>query len=902
MSITSKDIIVPAFVAGRCRPTQGETVPCTLADIMGASGEADRLPCLSTIRCTDSERQGRLADWIHDASDRERERARILYEIHCAADREKSAEMDGDTERAGAESAEIARLLGELDALKSDKNFCALGFSSICECSAKDADGAPLFTDGLLLIDIDLDKNAIGGEIDALERCLEKDPHVIATWRSRRGEGLHGAYVCAADGASYELARAYILEDYRNADTSALSRSHTWIALPGCDWSAQKEIGVVEASDDEKAAYLARREAERAERAKARATAKDASDRQKQAYFDKWYEGIVSKGHLTHEGMLKEATWAGVVLRETECKDQLFAVADVIYEATKGGKSRESRAAVIRQIEWGMENSDAKIDWKQPRRSRAAMRQNMWTPPTFSPAPVPADTTETRATPADSPATDATETADPAPADADADAQDAPSLALDAVPISERARVIQEYFAERAEKARTEAARRALDDQLVGGFVRAVDPYSMRQYAPAFCLIAWGIVALSHYDVTSPANPTNPRIANLVARTNAGKDWTLGTHPKSRSLCAQLRETDGVAASVNADASVTGNGMAFAAYDWASKQENADRVRVTFWPEMGNATTRGYGTAERAGSIGNYDMAINYGRIAKPTNKTDQKRFEGLADEYPLKAAEIRAFQDTNGARIAIARHRGAGEGRREMWLFMDSPTADPACTDETAIDFDNALKTSAFMPDACDRAYTELRRAALPFRPVSTTFDGEPNTRIAVDEGCAEYREVYAYLIGNPERPINSFLAADRYALLRDKLSYLAGMSAGLHGRYEAGESDYWIAGYLCECLSDSMDRIMAAGADAPTEDQSVRAQVIERVEMAGAQGVYRNRLLRIADRKTIEELCGLFVTPAGDKDYDADAPLVLLHDKNRQPLYVLRRYKAQAIARGLK
>ena len=97
-------------------------------------------------------------------------------------------------------------------------------------------------------------------------------------------------------------------------------------------------------------------------------------------------------------------------------------------------------------------------------------------------------------------------------------------------------------------------------------------------------------------------------------------------------------------------------------------------------------------------------------------------------------------------------------------------------------------------------------------------------------------------------------------------------------------------------------MDRIMAAGTDAQTDDQSVRAQVLERVEMAGARGVYRNRLLRISDRKTIDELCGRYALADGSDGYDADAPLVLMRDKNGQPVYMLRRYKAQAIARGLK
>ena len=160
----------------------------------------------------------------------------------------------------------------------------------------------------------------------------------------------------------------------------------------------------------------------------------------------------------------------------------------------------------------------------------------------------------------------------------------------------------------------------------------------------------------------------------------------------------------------------------------------------------------------------------------------------------------------------------------------------------------------------------------------------------------------MWDYLTGNPDRPINAFLAKERHELLQDKLYYLAGMSAGLHGRYEANESDYWIAGYLCECLSDSMDRIMAAGTDAPTDDQSVRAQVLERVEMAGARGVYRKNLLRIADRKTIDELCGRYTLPDGGDGYDQDAPLVLLHDKNRQPLYVMSKNKEQAIKRGLK
>lgn len=103
--------------------------------------------------------------------------------------------------------------------------------------------------------------------------------------------------------------------------------------------------------------------------------------------------------------------------------------------------------------------------------------------------------------------------------------------------------------------------------------------------------------------------------------------------------------------------------------------------------------------------------------------------------------------------------------------------------------------------------------------------------------------------------------------------------------------------------CSDGTMDRIMEAGTDARTDDQSVRAQVLERVEMAGARGVYRNRLLRTFDRKIIDELCGgRYALADGSDGCDADAPLALMRDKNGQPVYILRRYKAQAIERGLR
>lgn len=423
---------------------------------------------------------------------------------------------------------------------------------------------------------------------------------------------------------------------------------------------------------------------------------------------------------------------------------------------------------------------------------------------------------------------------------------------------------IRAYFLAKSRRNITEAERRAMADPLFGQFVRLLDPYRMRKHAPACVFIAWGLVRLSRYEI---AAPSNPRIVNLVSRSGAGKNWTLGTLRGSHSLYYQLRKEPGVDAESSEQASVTGEGLSLDAYLWASGPQNATRCRVGVWSEFGNAQTRGYSQEERAGSIGNYDVALCAGMIQKPKSKKDVKELKGLAQEYALNGVEVRAFQNINGSKVVIPRFAGSGEARREFWLFMTTPTDDPAFDDRTVVYADDALRCSAFMPADCDEAFDLLREMALPFEPQREQFDLEPEKRIKTRATCAEYLAAYDALLNTVT---NTFYRANKCELLRDKLTFCAGLSAGLHGRTEATEADYWISAYLCECLADSLDSIMDAGGreeDPGTE----RARIVDRLQAVGAKGVRVDKLS--TNKKLLAELAGEMRGKDGAYIFDTDA-----------------------------
>lgn len=440
---------------------------------------------------------------------------------------------------------------------------------------------------------------------------------------------------------------------------------------------------------------------------------------------------------------------------------------------------------------------------------------------------------------------------------------------------------IRAYFLAKSRRHITEAERRAMADPLFGTFVKLLDPYRMRKHAPACVFIAWGLVRLSRYEIDAPSNP---RIVNLVSRSGAGKNWTLGTLRGSHSLYYQLRQEPGVDAETSEAASVTGEGLSLAAYLWASEPGNAGRCRVGVWSEFGNAQTRGYSQEERAGSIGNYDVALCNGAIQKPKSKKDVKELKGLAQEYSLNGVEIRAFQNINGSKVVIPRFAGSGEARREFWLYMTTPTDDPAFDDRTVVYADDALRCSAFMPADCDEAFGMLREAALPFEPVCPYFDAEPERRIKTQTTCADYLAAHNAIL---KTVTNAFYRANKSELLRYNLTFCAGLSAGLHGRKEATEADYWIAAYLCECLADSLDSIMDAGGR-EEEPGTERARIVDRLQAVGVKGVRSDKLT--TNKKLLAELAGEMRAKDGAFIFDTDATIFWRYEAKMHRRYFLR------------
>lgn len=408
---------------------------------------------------------------------------------------------------------------------------------------------------------------------------------------------------------------------------------------------------------------------------------------------------------------------------------------------------------------------------------------------------------------------------------------------------------IRQYFLDKSKKNVTESERRAMQDPVFGAFVQLLDPYRMRKHAPACVFVAWGLVRLSQYHIKAPSNP---RIVNLVCRSGAGKNWTLGTLRDSKSLYYQLTKDPNVDAYKTEDSSVTGNGLSLDALNWASNSDNARKCRVGVWTEFGNAQTRGYAQEERAGSIGNYDVALCDGFIQKPRNKRDIKDLKDLENSYPYMGCEVRAYQNINGSKVVVPRFRGSGEARREFWFFMSMPTDDPAFNDHSAPFVDNALRNSAFMPEACDEAFKILSDNALPFTPCGDTFDDRPDSRIKTDAIGAAYIAAYEALL---KTVTNTFYRANKCELLRDKLTFCAGLSAGMHGRKEANEDDYWIAAYLCECLAESLDSIMDCGGK-EDDPNTERSRIIERLQAVGVKGVRSDKLS--SNKKLLAELAG--------------------------------------------
>lgn len=415
-------------------------------------------------------------------------------------------------------------------------------------------------------------------------------------------------------------------------------------------------------------------------------------------------------------------------------------------------------------------------------------------------------------------------------------------------------RKIEQYFLAKSENNQTECQKRAMNDSVVGGFIKLVDPYAMRSYAPVACIVSYAMAMLAKYRIEY-AGASYPRIINLVAKSCTGKDWILGTDYHSNGLCEQLNKNAWIDAGMSANASITGNGMSLDAFLWAANDANKNKVRVRFWPEMGNAQTRGYGQSERSGSIGNFDMQLCYGKIHKPQTKAEQRDLKEYANEYPYNAFEVRAFQDINGAKVVAPRMQGAGEARREFWFYMSNPKDEPIFTDKNASLLDNAIQQCAFTPDNNNKAYAILNENVLGH----AGFNDQQSGVIKVDSNNDSYWAVYDTLL---ETITNEYFRADKFELTRNKFGYCVGLSAGLHGRTTPIDDDYWIGGYFVECLANSLDAILecAPGVDDP---ESIKTKIVERVKSAGLRGVRADKLS--FDQKALDELCDKITTKDG-------------------------------------
>lgn len=451
---------------------------------------------------------------------------------------------------------------------------------------------------------------------------------------------------------------------------------------------------------------------------------------------------------------------------------------------------------------------------------------------------------------------------------------------------------LKKHFLKKAENNDSVFAKVAMNDPVVGGFVELVDPFRMRSHAPIACMIAYAVACLSQYIF---GLYTQARIINIVSPSGNGKDWINGTDKGhvSKGLMYQLNKLPFIDADFNADASITGNGMSKSAFLYAANPENVGKVLVMFRPEFGNAQTRGYGQAERAGSIGAYDIALDYGVIKKPQNKADLKELKDYENEYEFNAVEVRSFQDINGAKVVAPRFRGSGEARREFWFYMASPEDDKSLFNiRNSHKADNFLKKYAFIPEETEKAYDLLRKNILP-PPKHASFDSDTScteSKITIDSESQEYENAFLGLL---DVVTNTYYLERNGFLLKDKLKYCTALSAGMHGRTTAAPIDYQIGAYFTECLCDSLDKILEASGTVDDPD-SEREQIIQRVREHGIRGVLKKNLSH--NQKLLNELSGMGQTKDGlFVRIEPDAPLVSC-TINKAKAYIAREFLDEA------
>lgn len=352
--IRPEEIDVCAFIGARCKPVEcGQYTHTSLTDVLNNACEPDKITGFDKLYKIDPKWQKQLNDAVTLRSE-------AIFEL----DNAKKLLRENEASEEAKKALDCVR--EKFERLKKS----AIGVAFICSARFdKDRlDNVTTFDERILLLDVDIDAKDVDESIvDQMPIRFEADPHIIAYWQSRRGEGYHGLFVTRCGGAHYEKAKRYILEKWPFADKNALTPKHTFFVFPG--WVKQKAT-IYEATPDEIAeikADLWQKSQAQTQASSSPADNIEVSDTRKKKYFEKYFEGLVSDcAHLTHNDMTSVAMRCGNILRECGCIERLNECAQVIYKGCsgKGHITSEKPKDVVNQIKYGIDHGTEKIDWK----------------------------------------------------------------------------------------------------------------------------------------------------------------------------------------------------------------------------------------------------------------------------------------------------------------------------------------------------------------------------------------------------------------------------------------------------------------------------------------------------------------------------------------------------------
>lgn len=350
-TIKADEITVCGFIGARCKPTLGEYCHASLADIVCGATDPDRLECLKPFF-------EKKPQWRKEFINAHRTRLEAVDELQTV--KACLAQDCGNT----AAQGHLEALREKLDELKKDP--IAVAFCNAAQFDGIGVDDAAAGDERILLLDVDADaKDAAEATIGELGAQFEADPHIIAYWKSRRGEGWHGVFVTRCGAAHVDAAKRYIINKWPFADQNALKPKHTFFVFPG----AVKQCGAIvfEATADEIKACEEKRARCRVISFPSPACSATPTDKQKSAYFEAYLDGLRRDCvNLSHSEMCSIAGRCGGILRECECTHRKRECAKIIHGGCSAGHNTpETLRDILRQIDWGMEHCEATIDWRQ---------------------------------------------------------------------------------------------------------------------------------------------------------------------------------------------------------------------------------------------------------------------------------------------------------------------------------------------------------------------------------------------------------------------------------------------------------------------------------------------------------------------------------------------------------